>query len=420
MPLSSLAICKYFSLKFFGKKAAKQKSVTTILFIDNRFKFHFDQIAPFFKSGFLSASDTLLVSKFYFSSYAYTESLARSLGLSTNFFLFKRQIPNLDGKVVLYPYNGQTNCRLLLNRNAIHIFLTHGESNKKATINRMTRIYDHVLACGEIAVDRYLDFGIFSKWDIAHGRVIKLGDSLIAQLASFVRSGASTRDGNCLLYMPTWEGGLDEEDFSSVANTETANVLLAMCERLKVNQVLIQAHPNLGSRLPRYKNTFYSILCKLHDNGVAIFYAKDRAKSQSESLYRSIDNRGILQLTDEQSPLIVKYGVVDVSAAEAMLSANGIPNVVLYKRDKEIFAPRTYLDIRRHSMLCLDNSNWRKVVNSYVGTSRDMENQKKFFERLFSYSSESLLTMSHDERFKWLIRYVKQKKQDSQVFMEKM
>ncbi|MDP4360951.1 hypothetical protein QR510_30430, partial [Escherichia coli] len=75
-------------------------------------------------------------------------------------------------KIVFYLFNAQSNCRIVANRNLIHVFVTHGESHKLASVKPIIRIYDYVVTSGDVGIDRYLKSGIFTPFDIRNGKVI--------------------------------------------------------------------------------------------------------------------------------------------------------------------------------------------------------------------------------------------------------
>ncbi|HFC9748100.1 TPA: hypothetical protein ACF0WE_005095, partial [Escherichia coli] len=145
-----------------------------------------------------------------------------------------------NGKIVFYLFNAQSNCRIVANRNLIHVFVTHGESHKLASVKPIIRIYDYVVTSGDVGIDRYLKSGIFTPFDIRNGKVIKLGNTFIGH--NYFQFDVNSRSA---VYAPTWEGGIPEENYSSI-NNETTHKIIKFCKIKKINILYIQAHPNIG------------------------------------------------------------------------------------------------------------------------------------------------------------------------------
>ena len=354
---------KFVDLKWLrGRKSAGKFHDYSLVFVDNKQKNFFDQIEVFYKTGFLNKEKNLLVAKFYWSNYINISESAEKNGIKVVFYLFYRQIPNLDGRVIFYPYNAQANCRLILNRNARHVFLTHGESNKKASINRMVRLYDYVLAAGNISLRRYLENEIFSSYDLRNGRVICVGSSLSANCFEYLSENGAQP---CVAYMPTWEGGLEEENFSSIASGEISETLYCILNSLRINKILIKFHPNTGSRIKSYKKSLVKLVEELCKKEVEVYI--DPA---SISYFKGYPGTRA-KLSLDYFQLKIKYGVVDVSAAEFMLAAKKIPTVVLLRKFDKFFSSSEYMRIRKDALIDLDGEvNLTKAI-SYLEKSND-------------------------------------------------
>lgn len=354
-------LLKFIDLKWgAGKNKPEELSGYSLIFIDNKFENFFEQIEIFFNSGFLNKKKTILVVKFYKNNYYKIFENANRLGIRVVFYLFYRQIPILDGKIIFYPYNSQSNCRLILNRNARHVFLTHGESNKKASINRMVRLYDHVLAAGDFSRQRYLESEIFTSHDIEAGRVIRVGAALSAQCFEYLSFNATQP---CIAYMPTWEGGLEDENFSSIAIPQVVDILCGILNYFKINCILIKCHPNTGGRIKSYKDALAIISRKLLSRGVDVHV--DPSSMHYLDGYSSI--RAALKSGDEN--LKIRFGVVDISAAEFMLAAKKIPTVVLLRKKEKCFAPLDYWRIREKSIINLDDGSSVEDAIDYLKSS---------------------------------------------------
>lgn len=370
------AIIKYVDLKWVsGRKKSSLYDGWTILYIDNKQDNFFHQVNNFFDTGVLDPQKTVVVLKFYFSNYWKVFKGFKEKNIETCFFLFYRQIPNLDNRIIFYPYNSQSNCRLILNRSAIHVFLTHGESNKKASVNRMIRLYDYVLAAGDFALERYLSNKIFTNYDLSTGRVIKLGTSLVSPCFSDLSADASE---DCIVYMPTWEGGLDSENFSSLGEKNSLNLLISVCKKLNTKKIIFKPHPNTGSRIKKYSNSVLNLIDDLKYKGYEIFIDPDYLKIISNfSAARKY-------VTAYHKNLKIVYGVVDVSAAEFMLAAKRIPTIVLLKKNTPMIAPKSYNDLRAPFLIDIQDDTAISYIDENFDLNFHAKRQSIFFDMAIS------------------------------------
>ena len=351
-------LIKFIDLKWgTGRGKPEKYPDCSLIFIDNNHENFFEQIRIFFESGFLNKDKTVLIVKFYKINYLQVANAAEKHGVKVVFYLFYRQIPSLDGRVIFYPYNAQSNCRLILNRNARHIFLTHGESNKKASVNRMVRLYDYVLAAGEISRQRYLESGIFSSHDLDAGRVIRVGSALSASCFEYLSDDGAQA---CIAYMPTWEGGLDNENFSSIASQNIAQKIIEILNGLGIHRILIKLHPNTGCRIKFYKNSLALLAKKLMSQGIDVHVDPSSMK------YLKSHPKILNGINKNNFQLNIKYGIADVSAAEFMLAAKKIPTIVFLRKKQEFFASSEYLKIRRKAIIDLDGDAVTKDAIEYL------------------------------------------------------
>lgn len=363
---------KYLDLRWLHRsKSNHDFNGCAFVFIDNKFTNFFEQIEIFIKNGFLNKEKTVFIIKFYFSNYYLIEQAVKRIGIRVVYYKFYRQIPKLDGKVIYYPYNGQSNCRMILNRKACHVFLTHGESNKKASVNRMARLYDYVLAAGDISCQRYVENGIFTYQDMEDGRLVRVGNALTAPCFEYLK-----RDDGCpcLVYMPTWEGGLDEENYSSIAAPGIESALIRVMHGIKTSKILIKFHPNTGGRLKIYKQKILKLINELLHQDIEVYL--DPASFNFVKSNKKI--RAKVKIGDEG--LKVVCGVVDVSASEFMLAAEKIPSIVFVAKKNNIFAPKEYLNIRKNSMVLLDGYIG---LESAIDYALQQENTDKLFDLAF-------------------------------------
>jgi len=141
-------------------------------------------------------------------------------------------------KTILYPANPQKNVQAMRLHRINHFFINHGESDKVVNQSKFLMAYDKLLVAGPLAEKRLRVSGLPVRDD----QIVHVGRPQV-ELA-LQRANSPCRSINTVLYAPTWEGFVEEADYSSV------NPLgLAMLERLLqsgVSRVLFKYHPYTG------------------------------------------------------------------------------------------------------------------------------------------------------------------------------
>lgn len=218
-----------------------------VIYLDNKIKGAINQLISYFLEGIFDKDKTLVVFKFYFKSYFYYKKELRKYGIKYICFYKNPKLENV--KIIFYPFNAQSNCKMLANYKAKHIFITHGESNKLSSIKPIIRIYDYIFCAGDVGILRHLKYKNCNELDIKNKKIIKLGDT-------FVGCNNYERDlkSFSILYAPTWEGGLKSECYTSLSkDLKSFKIIAEFAKNHACNEILLQAHPNTGHRDFRYK-----------------------------------------------------------------------------------------------------------------------------------------------------------------------
>ncbi|MEV6053960.1 hypothetical protein [Streptomyces sp. NPDC052107] len=111
-------------------------------------------------------------------------------------------------RVALYAANVGKNIHLLRVPTMKHVFIGHGDSDKLASVNPYSKVYDEVWTAGRAGRDRYAIADVGVRDD----DIVEVGRPQLAPIQSWQgvpdgpRGGAA--DGRCptVLYAPTWEG----------------------------------------------------------------------------------------------------------------------------------------------------------------------------------------------------------------------
>jgi tetratricopeptide (TPR) repeat protein len=161
-------------------------------------------------------------------------------------------------RTVLYPGNSSDNVHMLRFHKMKHFFINHGESDKCVNQNRLMLAYNKLLVAGPLAKARLRKAGI----NLQLNQAIEVGrpnlELLLDQETDF------PREPKVVLYAPTWEGIVDEADYSSVSSFG-ARLLhrLAGCGRVKV---VFKAHPRTGTARKTTHESLQEMLryCRSH------------------------------------------------------------------------------------------------------------------------------------------------------------
>jgi hypothetical protein len=144
-------------------------------------------------------------------------------------------------RVVLYPANTAKNLHELRVPGIGHVFVGHGDSDKTASFNPFSKVYDEVWVAGPGGRDRYLR----AQVGVRDEDIVEVGRPQLAGL----RTAADQPADRVLtvLYAPTWEGWVDDQCQTSiiVMGARIIRALLACEPRLRV---LYKPHPLTGTR----------------------------------------------------------------------------------------------------------------------------------------------------------------------------
>ncbi|WP_216937543.1 MULTISPECIES: hypothetical protein [unclassified Acinetobacter] len=368
------------------------------IYIDSKIEGTIDQLTSYFETDIFNADDCICV---YFKYYKDIEKYIKNrLGSRQIKYKFIRKNSDLDfssNKVVFYLFNAQSNCKITARRDLTHIFVTHGESHKLASIKPIIRIYDFVITSGQVGIERFLKASIFNPYNIQHEhRVLTMGDTFIGQNAYVFAS-----DSQSLLYAPTWEGGIPEENYSSIG-VQATKILSHIIQQYGIKKLYIQLHPNLGHRDKEYFFHFKKMMNELKKSPVEIVLVKSQVKLADHWLYR-----GYTLISQSYKPEIkISAAVTDISAMEMQLINKKIPTLVLFEQDdlNTLIIPRQvqYLYATERS---LQNFNIEEF--SFLQQKDEIQ---KHYDYLIGYCEENLRIMSFRQRIQWLCKFAYDKK----------
>ncbi|MFI9149636.1 hypothetical protein [Streptomyces sp. NPDC053367] len=149
-------------------------------------------------------------------------------------------------RVALYAANVGKNIHMLRVPTMKHVFIGHGDSDKIASVNPFSKVYDEVWTAGRAGRDRYAiaDVGVRDDDIVEVGR---------PQLAP-IRTRQGVPDGRMptVLYAPTWEGWDDNPGNTSLV-LAGENIVRALVQADPPVRVLYKPHPFTGMVSPQAK-----------------------------------------------------------------------------------------------------------------------------------------------------------------------
>ncbi|MFC8512318.1 hypothetical protein [Streptomyces sp. NPDC057257] len=143
-------------------------------------------------------------------------------------------------RVALYAANVGKNIHLLRVPTMKHVFIGHGDSDKLASVNPFSKVYDEVWTAGRAGRDRYAiaDVGVRDDDIVEVGR---------PQLAP-IRGWEGVPEGRIptVLYAPTWEGWDGDPGNTSIV-LAGENIVKKLVKADPPVRVLYKAHPFTGT-----------------------------------------------------------------------------------------------------------------------------------------------------------------------------
>ncbi|MFF8321304.1 hypothetical protein ACF06V_29590 [Streptomyces bobili] len=144
-------------------------------------------------------------------------------------------------RVALYAANVGKNIHLLRVPTMKHVFIGHGDSDKLASVNPFSKVYDEVWTAGRAGRDRYAiaDVGIRDE------DIVEVGRPQLAPIEPW--QGTPQDRIPTVLYAPTWEGWDDDPGNTSIL-LAGVNIVKKLVTAEPPVRVLYKPHPFTGSR----------------------------------------------------------------------------------------------------------------------------------------------------------------------------
>lgn len=381
--------------------------VDACVYIDSPMPNAFDQVLPFYETGFFDARTVpvFLRNRGQKKSAALTQG---KLGLPSVHAVAKpeatTQYVNRTG-IIFYPFSAQANSTLVADRSLHHVLTLHGESNKVSSFKPGARLYDYVLVAGELACRRYLRAGIFTQHEVDAGRLVKVGDTLVQSLP-YLQPCVSPAEEGWLVYAPTWESTTANENYSSAEGGYGFSLLPGFARKLGVQRILIKPHPNFGMSNIDYLFGLVKSIRSLKAAGYDVRVLDDAINWRIRLALRLSSLSGVLLKPEKRLP--VALALVDVSGMEAICLKQRIPHMVVRKKDA--FGERYENDLhalyeQKAFIFGATEADAGQRLTRYMSAATSIDAHHR--DLVFSYENPDLPGATTQERYHWLCDYIR-------------
>ncbi|MER6674638.1 hypothetical protein [Streptomyces sp. NPDC000983] len=240
-------------------------------------------------------------------------------------------------RVALYAANVGKNIHLLRVPTMKHVFIGHGDSDKLASVNPFSKVYDEVWTAGRAGRDRYAiaDVGVRDD-DIA-----EVGRPQLAPIQTW--QGVPEGRMPTVLYAPTWEGWDGNPGNTSLV-LAGENIVKRLVKADPPVRVLYKPHPFTGTVSPEAK------AAHLRVTALVVRAAAERA---ADARFAG----------DGAARTAAKADLARIEARLAELSGNG------KERGDEAEASRDgVVDVARHAEVARLRAEWNDAYWRSFGT----------------------------------------------------
>ncbi|MGW3602113.1 CDP-glycerol glycerophosphotransferase family protein [Micromonospora sp. NPDC005161] len=145
-------------------------------------------------------------------------------------------------RTALYAANVGANIHMLREPGMKHVFVGHGDSDKAASVNPYSKVYDEVWVAGLAGRERYARAGV----GVLDTDIVEIGRPQLAGVHTF---GAESVDRPfTVLYAPTWEGWLDDDPYHTSLVLMGERIIQGLLATRPEVRVIYKPHPLTGSR----------------------------------------------------------------------------------------------------------------------------------------------------------------------------
>ncbi len=181
-------------------------------------------------------------------------NLFKGKGFPILFVQTEHDIENLlpdSVRVGLFTGNTANNLVLIRLPRLVSVFIGHGDSDKAASSNNVSRIYNSIFVAGQLGVDRYRKAGV---------RINDENFEIVGrpQLDKILPKKTTVLNEFVILYAPTWEGWSEDQNYCSLIMF--GEVMRLLCENYgKRIKIIFRPHPFTGRCSDKYSKEIENI-----------------------------------------------------------------------------------------------------------------------------------------------------------------
>ncbi|NGM11441.1 hypothetical protein ENC19_01465 [Verrucosispora sp. CWR15] len=171
---------------------------------------------------------------------------------------------NLDKsslRTTLYAANVGPNIHMLREPGMKHVFVGHGDSDKAASVNPYSKVYDEVWVAGLAGRERYARAGV----GVLDADIVEIGRPQLAGVHTF--GSESVERPFTVLYAPTWEGWLDDDPYHTSLVLMGERIIAGLLAVRPGVRVVYKPHPLTGSRSKQAKAVHERIVAMIRAAG---------------------------------------------------------------------------------------------------------------------------------------------------------
>ncbi|MGJ5751381.1 hypothetical protein [Streptomyces puniciscabiei] len=238
-------------------------------------------------------------------------------------------------RVALYAANVGKNIHLLRVPTMKHVFIGHGDSDKLASVNPYSKVYDEVWTAGRAGRDRYAIADVGVRDD----DIVEVGRPQLAPIQTSQGVSEGTGDGAAegrvptVLYAPTWEGWDGNPGNTSIV-LAGENIVKKLVAADPPVRVLYKPHPFTGTVSKR----------------AAAAHKRITALVEKAAADRAADSRFT---ADGKAMAQAKAGLARIEARLAQLTAAGDD-----KGDEAEATRDGVVDLARHEEIARLRAEW--------------------------------------------------------------
>ncbi|WP_328440682.1 CDP-glycerol glycerophosphotransferase family protein [Streptomyces sp. NBC_00444] len=220
-------------------------------------------------------------------------------------------------RVTLYAANVGKNIHMLRVPTMKHVFIGHGDSDKLASVNPFSKVYDEVWTAGRAGRDRYAiaDVGVRDE------DIVEVGRPQLAPIETWQGVPEGGRIPT-VLYAPTWEGWDDNPGNTSLL-LAGENIVRTLITADPPVRVLYKPHPFTGTRSAAAKTAHQRITALVEKaaaeaRGPVDEAAQDAAKAELARIEARIAELSGTGAEKRDEAEATRDGVVDVAQHEEL------------------------------------------------------------------------------------------------------